>query len=189
VTGAPHPEIVSTRQQRIAPLAKPAPQRGFTSLNPPIDRHWLHEAYLRTRRDGAPGVDGQTAADDTAHLPGTLQSLLDRAKSGRYRAPPVRRVHIPKGGQGRDTPDRHPNLRGQGAAACGRHGVGADLRAGLSGLFVGLPTRTVGASGLGSVVAADQAQGWRRDLGRGHPDVVRHSGSSRAAGVVSPAGA
>jgi group II intron reverse transcriptase/maturase len=26
-----------------------------------------------------------------------LQSLLDRAKSGTYRAPPVRRVHIPKG--------------------------------------------------------------------------------------------
>ena len=31
-----------------------------------------------------------------------LQSLLDRAKSGTYRAPPVRRVHIPKG-TGRET--------------------------------------------------------------------------------------
>jgi retron-type reverse transcriptase len=31
------------------------------------------------------------------HLEDNLQSLLDRAKSGRYRAPPVRRVHIPKG--------------------------------------------------------------------------------------------
>jgi group II intron reverse transcriptase/maturase len=42
-------------------------------------------------------VDGQTAADYAADLEGNLRSLLDRAKSGAYRAPPVRRVHIPKG--------------------------------------------------------------------------------------------
>lgn len=97
MTGAPNPEIVSTRQQRIAELAKQAPQMSFTSLNHHIDLRWLHEAFLRTRRDGAPGVDGQTAADYVANLPANLQALLDRAKSGTYRAPPVRRVHIPKG--------------------------------------------------------------------------------------------
>ena len=70
---------------------------GFTSLNHHIDLWWLHEAFLRTRRDGAPGVDGQTAVDYEADLKGNLQALLDRAKSGTYRAPPVRRVHIPKG--------------------------------------------------------------------------------------------
>jgi retron-type reverse transcriptase len=42
-------------------------------------------------------VDGQTAAGYAADLEGNLRSLLDRAKSGRYQAPPVRRVHIPKG--------------------------------------------------------------------------------------------
>jgi group II intron reverse transcriptase/maturase len=42
-------------------------------------------------------VDGQTAADYEANLLGNLQALRDRAKSGTYRAPPVRRVHIPKG--------------------------------------------------------------------------------------------
>jgi RNA-directed DNA polymerase len=31
------------------------------------------------------------------NLEGNLRTLLDRAKSGTYRAPPVRRVHIPKG--------------------------------------------------------------------------------------------
>jgi group II intron reverse transcriptase/maturase len=97
MAGTSNPEIVSTRQQRIAALAKQAPQMGFTSLNHHIDLRWLHEAFLRTRRDAAPGVDGQTAADYTANLPGNLQSLLDRAKSGTYRAPPCRRVHIPKG--------------------------------------------------------------------------------------------
>ncbi len=70
---------------------------GFTSLNHHIDQAWLYEAYLRTRRDGAPGVDGQTAADYQENLRGNLQSLLDRAKSGTYQAPPVRRVPIPKG--------------------------------------------------------------------------------------------
>jgi group II intron reverse transcriptase/maturase len=42
-------------------------------------------------------VDGQTAEEFAANLEDNLRSLLDRAKSGTYRAPPVRRVHIPKG--------------------------------------------------------------------------------------------
>jgi RNA-directed DNA polymerase len=95
--GAQEPDPVSTKQQRIAELAKQSPQRGFTSLAHHIDLRWLHEAYLRTRKDGAVGVDGQTAADYAANLRGNLESLLDRAKSGTYRAPPVRRAYIPKG--------------------------------------------------------------------------------------------
>jgi len=88
---------VSTRRQRIAELAKQSPQMGFTSLAYFIDLDWLHEAYQRTRKDGATGVDGQTAADYAANLEKNLQALLDRAKSGTYRAPPVRRAYIPKG--------------------------------------------------------------------------------------------
>jgi RNA-directed DNA polymerase len=88
---------VLTKQQRIAELAKQSPHMGFTSLAHHIDLRWLHAAYLRTRPDGAPGVDGQTIRDYNANLPGNLQSLLERAKSGTYQAPPVRRVHIPKG--------------------------------------------------------------------------------------------
>lgn len=88
---------VSTKQQRIVELAKPAPPMSFTSLAYFMDIDWLHEAYRRTRKDGAVGVDGQTAEDYAVNLEANLQSLLDRAKSGTYRAPPVRRVHIPKG--------------------------------------------------------------------------------------------
>jgi RNA-directed DNA polymerase len=90
-------EAVSTKLERIAQLAKQAPTMAFRSLAHHIDVHWLHEAYKRTRKDGALGVDGQSAESYAAHLEGNLQSLLDRAKSGSYRAPPVRRVHIPKG--------------------------------------------------------------------------------------------
>jgi len=70
---------------------------GFTSLAYFIDEDWLTEAYRRTRKDGVPGVDNRTAEDYAADLEANLQSLLDRAKSGLYRAPAVKRVHIPKG--------------------------------------------------------------------------------------------
>ena len=62
-----------------------------------IDLDWLREAYRRTRKDGAKGVDGQSAEQYAANLEDNLKSLLERAKSGAYRAPPVRRTHIPKG--------------------------------------------------------------------------------------------
>lgn len=97
MAGTPSPTTVSTRQRRRAELARQAPQLGFTTLNHHLDLPWLLEAYQRTRKDGAAGVDGQTAADYEADLLGNLQRLVDRAKSGTYWAPPVRRVHIPKG--------------------------------------------------------------------------------------------
>ncbi|MBS9405633.1 group II intron reverse transcriptase/maturase [Halomonas sp. TRM85114] len=93
---------MSTKQVRIAALAERFPQRAFTSLAHHIDAQWLKTAYLMTRRDGVVGIDGQTA-DDFAHdFEANIQRLLEAAKSGRYRAPPVRRVHIPKG-DGRTT--------------------------------------------------------------------------------------
>ena len=54
------------------------------------------EAYRLTRKDGAPGIDGVTAADYEVNLEANLLDLLERIKSGRYRAPPVRRAYIPK---------------------------------------------------------------------------------------------
>ena len=97
MTNTPRFERVSTKRQRIAALAKQASETAFTSLAHHIDLDWLQDAYRRTRKDGAVGVDGQTAADYAVNLEANLQSLLDRAKSGTYKAPPVRRVQIPKG--------------------------------------------------------------------------------------------
>jgi group II intron reverse transcriptase/maturase len=103
MAGTPSPITVSTRQQRLAALAQQAPQLGFTTLSHHLDLAWLLEAYQRTRKGGAAGVDGQTAAGYEADLLGNLQRLLDQAKSGAYRAPPVRRVHIPKGSGSTET--------------------------------------------------------------------------------------
>jgi hypothetical protein len=86
---------VSTRLERIAKLAREMPQATLTTLAHHIDRDWLREAYRRTRKDGATGVDRQTADEYASKLEENLRSLLERAKSGGYLAPPVRRVHIP----------------------------------------------------------------------------------------------
>ena len=103
MAGALKPVDVSTKRQRIAELARRNPEMSFTSLAHHIDIDWLREAYHRTRKDGAAGVDGQTGEDDAADLESHLKSLLERAKSGRYIAPPVRRVHIPKAGSATET--------------------------------------------------------------------------------------
>ena len=94
---------VYTKQRRIAYLARQSPEMAFTSLAYLMDIDWLQEAYRRTRKDGAVGVDGVTAAEYEQDLEGNLQRLLDRAKSGTYTAPPLRRVHIPKGGSTTET--------------------------------------------------------------------------------------
>lgn len=96
--GTPCPASVSTKQQRIAELARQMPEKAMTSLSHHMDIEWMQEAYRRTRKDGATGIDGQTAQDYAENLEANLQSLLVRAKGGdHYKAPPVRRVHIPKG--------------------------------------------------------------------------------------------
>jgi group II intron reverse transcriptase/maturase len=88
---------VSTKIERIAKLARELRDRPLTTLAHHIDVDWLREAYGRTRKDGARGIDGQSAEQYAERLEENLTSLLERAKSGTYRAPPVRRVHIPKG--------------------------------------------------------------------------------------------
>jgi group II intron reverse transcriptase/maturase len=97
MAGTANPDDISTRLQRIATLAKKSPDMVLYSLHHHIDLAWLQKAYQRTRKSGAAGVDGQTAQEYAKHLDENLTSLLNRFKSGKYRAPPVRRVHIPKG--------------------------------------------------------------------------------------------
>lgn len=107
--GRPSPDPISMKLDRIAALAKQMPDTAFTTLAHHIDVEWLRAAYRRTRKDGAPGVDGQSAEQYEQELESNLQQLLDLAKSGLYRAPPVRRVHIPKG-EGRTRPIGIPTL-------------------------------------------------------------------------------
>lgn len=52
----PSSATVTTKQVKIAALARQAPEMSFTSLSHHIDIDWLHVAYERTRKDGAPGT-------------------------------------------------------------------------------------------------------------------------------------
>jgi len=103
------PMSVYTKQQRIAELARLMPDVSFTSLAYHIDLEWMHDAYRKTRKDGAAGVDDVTAEEYERDLEENLLSLLERFKSGRYIAPPVKRKYIPKG-EGRFRPIGIPTL-------------------------------------------------------------------------------
>jgi group II intron reverse transcriptase/maturase len=87
---------VSPKLRRVAELARERPEVVFTTLAHHIDVDLLREAYAATRKSGAPGVDGETAAAYAKNLEENLRSLHDRFHSGRYQAPPVRRAQIPK---------------------------------------------------------------------------------------------
>jgi RNA-directed DNA polymerase len=87
---------VSTTLQRMAEQARQQPTMRFMTLAPLIDVELLREAYHRTRKDGAPGIDGVTAAEYAANLEANLADLHARLRSGRYYAPPVKRTYVPK---------------------------------------------------------------------------------------------
>lgn len=95
-------ENVLTKQQRIAELACMHREVSFTSLAYYVDEEWLQEAYRKTRKDGAVGVDGVTAAEYESNLTENLRSLLTRFKEGSYYAPPVKRAYIPKDVKGKE---------------------------------------------------------------------------------------
>jgi hypothetical protein len=46
---------------------------AFTTLAHHLNLEWLREAYRRTRKDGAAGVDGQTAQQYAQQLEANLQ--------------------------------------------------------------------------------------------------------------------
>jgi group II intron reverse transcriptase/maturase len=109
MSGRYSPGSVSTRLCRIAELARRRPEIAITTLAHHIDLAWLWEAYEQTAKDKAAGVDGITAEEYSEELQRNLESLLDRFKTGSYKAPPVRRVHIPKG-KGKTRPIGIPTL-------------------------------------------------------------------------------
>jgi group II intron reverse transcriptase/maturase len=104
MAGTSCPDSVSTKLQRIAELARQAPAMVITTLAHHIDDEFMHEAYRRTRKSGATGVDGQSAAEFAENLGANLEALRKRLFDGSYYAPPVRRVHIPKGDSSKTRP-------------------------------------------------------------------------------------
>jgi group II intron reverse transcriptase/maturase len=89
-------QTISTQLQQIAEQAVNYPKMVFRTLAHRIDEDFLQEAYRRTRKDAAPGVDGVTAEEYAEKLEENLKDLHERLRSGRYKAPPVERVWLDK---------------------------------------------------------------------------------------------
>src|SRR4029453_13358492 len=68
----------------------------LTTLAHLMDVDFLREAYRRTRKDSAPGIDGVTADAYAEHLEENLRDLHERLRNGRYQAPPVKRHWLSK---------------------------------------------------------------------------------------------
>src|SRR5205823_9073166 len=71
-----------TKWYWIVELARRKLGTVLFSLNHVIDFEWMREAYIRTRKDGATGIDGVTAQNYEANLEANLWDLLERIKSG-----------------------------------------------------------------------------------------------------------
>jgi retron-type reverse transcriptase len=90
-----HRKIASDRRSTAT---RKYPGESLLSIARHIDAEWLYRAYEPVRRDGARGIDGVGAEEYERNLWENLMNLLNRFKSGLYRAPTVRRVYIPKAG-------------------------------------------------------------------------------------------
>ncbi len=94
---------VSVQQaaERIRAAAKRNPEERLVALLHHITAEALEAAYHALRQDAAAGVDGVTWAAYADGLADRLIDLHARVQRGAYRAPPSRRVYIPKedGGQ------------------------------------------------------------------------------------------
>jgi RNA-directed DNA polymerase len=89
-------QTVSTKLQRIAQQAIQHPEKVFTTLAHLIDVEFLGEAYERTRKDAAPGIDGVTAQQYAENLEAKLTDLHERLRSVSYKAPAVKRRWLDK---------------------------------------------------------------------------------------------
>lgn len=90
---------MKTKLERVANKASREPKQRFDNLAHILDEYFLYETWRMLNRSAASGVDRQTAADYAEKLDERVVDLLDRVKSGRYQAPPVRRIYVEKPGK------------------------------------------------------------------------------------------
>lgn len=90
-------KIMSTTELQIAERARKYKGEALTNLHQFIDEKFMENSFRRLNKNSKSGVDGQNWYDLLGDLPHCLSSLYERFKSGSYKAPPIRRVYIPKG--------------------------------------------------------------------------------------------
>jgi hypothetical protein len=88
---------VSTQLVQIAKKAELDRKVRFTSLAHLLTPEFLKETWKTINRHGAGGVDGESIEQFESELEQRVQEICVQLRAGAYRAPPVRRVEIPKG--------------------------------------------------------------------------------------------
>jgi RNA-directed DNA polymerase len=92
------PEAEPTVSTKLAELGTRARREArLTNVVQYVDEELLRLAFRSMRKQAAPGVDGQSYQDYAANLAENLTGLYARLRTGRYRAPVIKRVYIPKG--------------------------------------------------------------------------------------------
>ena len=91
------PEADKTVSTKLAGLvARARKEAQLTNVVQDVDEELLRLAFRSLRKQAAPGVDGQSYEDYATNLDQKLKDLHAQLKSGRYQAPVIRRVYVPK---------------------------------------------------------------------------------------------
>jgi len=91
---------MSTKEEQIAERARKFKGEAITNLQQFIDESWMKSSYRSLNKNSSPGVDGKYWHNYSLESRFRIPELLSEFKSGKYKAPPIRRVHIPKGKNG-----------------------------------------------------------------------------------------
>ena len=89
---------VSQGLERVRKAARQRKKERFTALLHHVDEALLEWAYLELNSKAAAGVDGVTWREWGQELHSNVRRLRQRVSQGSYRALPVRRSYIDKGG-------------------------------------------------------------------------------------------
>src|SRR6266487_444568 len=91
------PEADPTVSTKLAELvARARKEARLTNVVQYVDEELLRLAFRSLRKQAAPGVDGQSYEDYAANVDENVKDLHARLTTGRYKAPVIRRVYIPK---------------------------------------------------------------------------------------------
>jgi len=88
---------MSTQLGQIAKKAKLDRQVRFTSLAHLLTPAFLKETWRVMNRKAASGIDGESTEQFASEMEERVEEICKQLRAGTYRAPPVRRVEIPKG--------------------------------------------------------------------------------------------
>src|SRR5438105_3743233 len=91
------PEADPTVSTKLAGLvARARKEARLTNVVQYVDEELLRLAFRSLRKQAAPGVDGQSYEEYAANVDENVKDLHARLTTGRYQAPVIRRVYIPK---------------------------------------------------------------------------------------------